>query len=443
LASREFKDSLWKFTNIAISGGLQFPIAWVLTKLVIPEEYGLYVLVLSILAFVQIFAELGVPLSASRYLTESCQKGRGALNVVRASTGIAFCSGLFFSIVIFVFSEKAAEISGYMQISPLLRIAAGLVILTNMNRLGEELFKGVHEFRIPSVIYCLTKPLQLVLICLFVISTGKISGALMAILLASALTTLLMVTQFYRKYYKTFQLSGDDIFFPAGKIFFYGMPIMIGGVSYFLYTKIDVILLGRLADAREIAVYNVADMVFLIPLVLIAAIVSVTSPHITKEFSAGNSSRIQELFTRVQSLVFFLMIPFSVSMLILSGPFIRIFFPEYHEAIVLLRILAPLLLIKAIGQVTGGFMISMGRAKLLAYWAVIGAILNIILDLLLIPHYKALGAVIGTAVIHGLINLVSIPYFLKLNNLRISIKWTEAIKLFRIHTFNSEKRNIQ
>ena len=429
MARKEFKDSVWKFINILVVGGFQFLTFYLLARIFEPERYGLFVLVMSAIVFFQSLAELGIPVSSSRHLTQAIYSDSAPGDVVRAGAVLSILLGIVSTLLCLIFSELIARILKNASLAPLLKTAAILLLVNNIIRLFEELFKGVSEFRIPAILNVITRPLQLILVAGFVLSGLGIKGALYGIIISSAILAVAQAILFLTIYYPSLKKAArTGAYFK--QVFLYGIPIAFGVFAYFFYTKIDVLLLSYFKDTGEIAIYNVADMIYQLPLLLVMVIGAVVSPIVTREYTLRHHGKIQKIFTSLESFTFFIMLPVSFLLFLFSGVFIRVFFPEYPGAIILLKILSPVIIIKGMGQiVTAGFLISTGRAKILAWGTAIGAILNFLSDLILIPPYGAMGAVITTAVIHSLVILILLIYLLRALNLKLIISFTSARNL--------------
>jgi len=435
MAKKEFIDSLWKLSNVIFVSIFQLIIFYILTRFLEPEKYGLYVLLITNISFLQIFSELGIPTASSKYLTEEVYKKASPRAIVKASILLSSVLGVVFTILCVLFSKQIAVLLKNDNLTILLRIGSVLLLINNFIRLYEELLKGINEFKFPTLINFIIRPIQLILIILFLALGFNLQGVIVAIIISLMFMAISYILFFSKKYY--YKLKNNKALKESlRKIFFYSLPIALGSFAYYFYTKIDILLLSYFWNTKEIAVYNVADMIYQVPLIIVGVLATILSPIITREYTLGNHKTIQELFTRIQSFIFFLMLPFSIGLFFFSGIFIMIFFPEYQNSIILLKVLSPMIVLKGIGQIaTGGFLISTGNVNVLAFWTVVGAILNFVFDLLLIPRWGALGAIITTSVIHSSVIIIMIIYLLKKLNLRMVISFVEAKSLIKRNIF--------
>ena len=95
-----------------------------------------------------------------------------------------------------------------------------------------------------------------------------------------------------------------------------------------------------------------------------------------------------------------------------SERFIPMFFGyEYLSVIPLLKISAVLIIVIGLGNVFGTqYMIAVGKNKEYTISVCAGAVVNFVLNLILIPKYSALGAVIATVSAESTIALIQLWY---------------------------------
>ena len=98
------------------------------------------------------------------------------------------------------------------------------------------------------------------------------------------------------------------------------------------------------------------------------------------------------------TVISFLAVPIAFGIMSVSDRFIPLFFGyEYISVIPLLKISSVLIIIIGLGNVFGTqYMIAVGKNKEYTISVCVGAVVNFILNLILIPKYSALGAVIAT-----------------------------------------------
>ena len=114
LTNQTLKNSIFNFSISLISkvGAMIFTI--LIARILLPDLFGLYNLILSIILTVSLFADLGINSALSRYLTESLIKGKRFIKEARARVifllNVKIGLSLIVSILLFFLSQFLAAI---------------------------------------------------------------------------------------------------------------------------------------------------------------------------------------------------------------------------------------------------------------------------------------------------------------------------------------------
>lgn len=173
-------------------------------------------------------------------------------------------------------------------------------------------------------------------------------------------------------------------------------PLIFSGFAILIFMKIDQIMLGQMLGKNEVGIYSAAVRVSELWYFIPTAIVSSVSPSIyaAKEKSEHHYyKRIGQLLRLLTYISFAIAIP----MTFLSKNVVLIMFrEEYIEAAPILAVHIWASLFVFMGIATLPWFIAEGLNHVSLGKTVFGAILNVILNYLLIPEYGGLGAAIAT-----------------------------------------------
>lgn len=187
-------------------------------------------------------------------------------------------------------------------------------------------------------------------------------------------------------------------------------PMFMLGAIAVLQTRLDVVILGTLASASDVAVYNIARRIAQIPLMALMAFNTVFAPLISAMWSTGDTAALTETYrvgTRwvlaLAGLVTIHLIVFGEALLSIYGSS----FASNPNTTVLTVVAAGHLFSAAVGPV--GYLLAMtGKPYLNLICDLGGLILLIALSLVLVPLIDALGAA-----------LASFAFFVVSNGLRV------------------------
>ncbi|MER9627432.1 flippase [Mesorhizobium sp. M0185] len=172
--------------------------------------------------------------------------------------------------------------------------------------------------------------------------------------------------------------------------------LFLGSIFALIYLKIDMIMLRWLAGPSEVGTYAVAaalsEAAYFVPAALVASVF----PKLIESAKTD-----QDLFDRRLQAVFDVLwlagLGLIATMLLLGGPIIRLFFGAQYEASI------PVLLVHVLSAPFYFMRIAFTRWTIIKGGATfflitegLGALTNVALNLLLIPHYGSVGAALAT-----------------------------------------------
>ncbi|MGI0480111.1 flippase [Geminocystis sp. CENA526] len=194
----------------------------------------------------------------------------------------------------------------------------------------------------------------------------------------------------------------------AKKLLKESWPLILSGLTVMIYMKMDQIMLGFMIDANAVGLYSSATKIseawYFIP----TAIVSSVSPGIYQAKKDGDEALYYQKITKVLRFLNIVAISISIPMTILSKPLILLLFgQEFSPAGTILAIHIWTSVFVFMGQGTFPWFIAEGLNDLSFRRTFLGAISNVILNLILIPLYAGIGAAIATIISQAIASFLS------------------------------------
>jgi len=205
-------------------------------------------------------------------------------------------------------------------------------------------------------------------------------------------------------YYFTYQRTDRSIFkwaynsVLAKKLLTYSWPLIISGIMVSLFTRIDQIMLQNMAGVKEAGAYatvaSLSEAWNFVPIVIISSLFPAIL-NARRDDPVRYKKRIQHLY----DLMVYLSVPVAIIVTFIS-PFIYksgyIFKPEYAYAAPVLSVHIWSGVFVFLGAASGQYLIAENYTKLTFIRTGVGAIVNIVLNLVLIPKMGMMGAAIAT-----------------------------------------------
>lgn len=179
------------------------------------------------------------------------------------------------------------------------------------------------------------------------------------------------------------------------------VSLFIPTIAIQIYTVLDRTMIGIITqDSYENGYYEQALKISKILLTLVSSLTTVMIPRIGFHFERGEKKAVESLMYRGYRFAWFLGVPLCFGLLIVSSNFIPWFLGDgFEKTIYLLCILSFLILAIGINGITGiQYLIPTRRQSVFTLSVIFGAIINFILNLVLIQYFQSIGAAIASVI---------------------------------------------
>lgn len=188
----------------------------------------------------------------------------------------------------------------------------------------------------------------------------------------------------------------------AQKMLKVSWPLIFSNIAIIIYLYVDQVMLGQLADNKAVGIYAVAVRLSEVWPFTATAIVTSVAPSIIEAKKVSEKlyyERIQRLCNLLALIVYSIAIPLTF----LSTPLVVLVFgQEYAPAGLVLSIHIWSSLFVFLGYVKEVWIATEELTGYALAASITGAVVNILLNLWLIPIYRELGAAIATVISYGL-----------------------------------------
>lgn len=184
-------------------------------------------------------------------------------------------------------------------------------------------------------------------------------------------------------------------------------PLLLSGLTIMIYMRIDKIMLGQMVTSESVGLYSAAAQIsevwYFIPMSLAASV----APSIYAAKQIGQGPYLQRLKKLISTLTL-VSIAFAIPIALLSQPIILVIFgPEFIQSAPILSVHIWASLFVFTGVATGPWFIAEGLTHLSFRRTLMGALVNVILNLVFIPIYGGVGAAIATLVSQAIASFLS------------------------------------
>ena len=189
---------------------------------------------------------------------------------------------------------------------------------------------------------------------------------------------------------------------PSRTILAISLPMFMSATMNFTIGQTGVIMVGMFRSEADVGYYGIAVKLATLTAFVLTAINSMAGPKFSELFHSGQIDELLRVAKKAAKLIFWTTIPILLLLIILGKPVIQFLFgTEFTIAYWPMALLVIGQFVHSISGSTGIFMNMTGYQKAYRNIVLAAAILNVVLNLILIPQFGIHGAAFT-----GMISLV-------------------------------------
>ena len=254
--------------------------------------------------------------------------------------------------------------------------------------------RGMEDFKPISIVQIIAKIFMLTATFAFVKTSNDLNIAILINSLNILLNSILILP-ILKRYCIRVKLKDIRIFSNVRESLVYFIP----SIAIQIYTVLDKTMIGVITNSNvENGVYEQADKIMKIVLTVVSTVNTIMSSRIAYLVRAKKGNEIKILIKKSTSLCMLIALPITFGTIVIADYFIPVFFGEgYDKAINVLRILSPLAVIIGLSGVIGShYYTPFLKKRMSNKYLITGAIINFVMNILLIKNFKSMGAAIAT-----------------------------------------------
>lgn len=404
------------FGNI-IQKGLGFLLQVLLGNFLGPSIYGLYSLGSSMIDVSGQASMLGLSNGIIRFIP--VYKGEKAQSKIKgaliSTLGFSTAFAVIISIILFILSDQIAVIifhePGLSETIKGFSISLPFYVFMFVSSSCVQGFQRMEHY---TGIMLARPVINIAAVAASFFLGFRLYGAIFGFIISAFLSAVLGF-YFLKKNFPDF-LSKLKPVFEIRKLLRFSLPVYIAGFSWILLSRTDIFMLGYFMESANVGIYRAAvSLATLVNFALISFNMAF-APMISDLYSQKKLKELEVIFKTVTRWVFLLSLVVALLMALFSKNLLTIFGSGFSVGWLVLIVLAVSRLI-SVGVGSVGFMLQMsGHQDLILINNVSIVVLNVVLNIWLIPIYGILGAAIATGislVLDNIVGLIEVRVLLK------------------------------
>lgn len=384
-----------------------------LSRVLGAENIGIYSYTLSITTYFILLGTLGIAMYGQReiaYLQNNIDKRSNAFFEILIMRFIT--SSISLLLFYFCFCIKG-QYQIYYKIF-ILEIFANIIDIS-------WFFQGLEEFKKTVFRNTLVKLISIFCIFLFVKSKNDL-GIYIFIYVLSNFIGNLSLWIYLPKYVSKINLKRLNICRHIKPT----LGLFIPQIAVQVYTILDKTMIGlMISDKAEVGFYEQAQKIIKLLLTLATSLGTIMIPRMANTYAKKDFTKLKKYMLNSFSFIMMLAFPLMFGIMSISYKFVPIFYGSGFEKVTLLiYILSPIIIIIGLNNIIGAqYLVPTNQQKKYTISVVCGAGVNFFLNLLLIPHFKSIGASFATVIAELTVTCIQF-YFIKQE-----IKFKQILKL--------------
>src|SRR5215212_5041229 len=417
--SRQIRGSSLMLLGRSMSVVVNFVIQVMIVRYLGKAHYGAFAYAMSFVTVGQTLAVFGLDRALTRFVPiyherHDYNKMFGTILLV---LGTILSLGTLMIVASYVFQGFIGQTllsdqeANKAQVLALLLILIGLAPVQALDDLIAAMFA---IFANPRSIffrkYVLSPGLKLSVVLLLILGGSDVfflaTGYLLAGIMGVAVYAFaLMRTLKQQQLFTHFQLAGLQV--PARELFTFTIPLLTSDLVYVLMSSSDAVLLGHFHNTTEVAAFRVVQPAAILNQFVFQSFTLLFTPLAARMFARNDREGIDNLYWQTALWISVLTFPIFALTFSLAHPItVLMYGQQYQQSAVILALLSVGYYFNAALGFNGLTLKVYGKLRYIVVINILAAVVNVAINLVLIPLYGAFGAACGTCgtmIVHNIL----------------------------------------
>lgn len=371
-----------------------------LSRVLLPAGMGKVDFINGLISYFILFAQLGIPLYGTREIAKHL-KNKTALDSAFSEIFTINCITMLISylgfVLLLIFSQK-------LRTDYIICLIASLSIISSC--IGSSwLYNGIEKYEFITIRSLLSKILSLILVFTLVKSPND-SYIVIIIYVIELLWVNIMNLVFIRKYVTFIMPKMRSLLSHIKPILvIFGLNIALS-----LNGNIELIFLGYLADDKSTGYFGAAIKLTRLIIALLSSLSTVMITRLSFFLKNNQISEYKSTATKALNYIIFIALPSSVGLYLLAPELVLLFSGNFFtESGVVLKLLSPVIFVISLSNFVGiQVLYSKGKENIVFISVIIGMVIDIFLNILLIPIYSYKGSAYANLISQIIVLLIQI-----------------------------------
>ncbi len=362
------------------------------------EQYGIYVGIISLFTVIAVFVQFAFERSLHIYATKNIfnreyHKLKG--NIILA---VGICLALYLVFATAVYLLKDIVLVNYLpgaKTSHYFLYGFAFLLLTALVAINDSLITAFKNIKLLSISKVVRKAWILIAFLIFSFFFFEdLDSLFVAHLTSLGIVFLVYFWGMRRSYFKIVTAQSD--FSQVNPLLKLSATFLFVTLSSVVLREVDKVMLGYFSGSTPISFYAVSNKISSTVGFFGASLALIFKTMVVEKFEANDMKGLSNLYHITTRWGLVLTMPYLISLLFLPENYLSFFGSEFKASGPTLLTLVFGRLSELIFGLNGIIIVMSGKKRLILAFSIIGLVLNVVLNLVLIPKYGAFGAALAT-----------------------------------------------
>lgn len=414
-------DVGWFLVSSAVNLVIAFLLQTILARWLGAFDLGLYTMVVTVQEIAMLVAGLGISAALVKYAAEYQENRDRLFQTTSSAFIISIIFGLVVGVLLYFLSGTVASIFDMPQLSPLLKLLAIALPFLCLFQVVLGLFNGFRRMKNWAYLMILRNCLMILLTVILVWLGFGIEGTVFGMVF-SAVGGCIFGLYLSRKY---LHLTFQGFFKNAKKLVLFGIQVVGANAVSIIANRVDIMMIGYFLTATEVGYYSVAVTISMLFDVIPNAIQGISYPATAEYWSKKDHWSLQKMIDKSMKYSACILLPLGLGVGFFAKEITTtIFGAEFIYAALPLSILLIARVVRgATVQPIGASFSGRGRPDIGLKIDALSSVLNIGLNIVLIPRFGIAGSAAATTISLLVGAVIFIALLPRMLGVRIDARW--------------------
>lgn len=361
-----------------------------------PSEYGTLFLAISVLTVGRLFSSMGLAKSAAKHVSYYLgEDNRQIRHIVVNSLRFNLVTIAVVVVIIVAGAGHIAAALGSSEIEPLLVVGGLYIVFATLYNYARVLLQGFQDIFSSAMVYASEGLGRIVGVVILVGLGYGLFGALVGYILGFVIAAVVGLWMVYSR------LPSKDQTDPITdglnrRILRYSLPLAVTRGAWVLDREIDLIIVGYMLNSAIVGYYAVSKQVVTFCSGMAGSIGFSLGPQFDEATVAKSTQHARDTYETVVVYTLLVYIPAVSGLAILADPIFTMTIEQYRDAVPILQVFCAAIVLMALTELTEDILDYLGRANVRAKFKIATSIGNVVLSVILIGVFGAVGAAVAT-----------------------------------------------